>query len=316
MARRKPESKPDKRRRRGRRRTARPVLLLAVFLVGGLLGWMHMAATVTHVRYADVYLEDLPAAFEGTTLLYISDINIRSSAEAEECSRMMDNLAVLNPDILLLGGDYSAPDLVDGLNGRKQGDSAPAQAFISSLGSFYAPLGKFAVPGEGDEVSALQAAFSDGGVQLLLDGCAAVEKGGAQLVIAGLNDSSARTTPYEQIGGYFTGEECVVVLAHNPSAYIGVRVAEAKGGGAWADMVLCGHTLGGQMRIFGRSLRSLSDEEEHCIAGWYYGDDLPMLVSQGLGCRGAKMRLGTQSEIWMITLRRPTAQEKYKLPTF
>lgn len=316
MARRKPAAKPNKKQVRGRRRKVRPALLLAVLLVGGLFGWMRMGAEITHVRFAQVYLQDLPAAMDGTTLLYISDINIRSTTEAAACCRMMDKLSALNPDMLLLGGDYSAPTLLEGLNGNEKGDAAPAADFISSLAGFSAPLGKFAVLGEADEAAVLLNAFSAAGVQLLQDGCAEIERNGARLVIAGLSDASAKTTPYEQIGANFTGDECVLVLAHNPSAYIGVRVAEARGGGAWADMVLCGHTLGGQMRLFGRNLRSLSEEEARCISGWYYADDLPMLVSQGLGCRGAKLRLGTQSEVWMITLKRPSARQDYNLTTF
>ena len=58
---------------------------------------------------------------------------------------------------------------------------------------------------------------------------------------------------------------------------------------------------------------SMPEEEARCIAGWYYEDDLPMLVSQGLGCKTAKLRLGTRSEVWHITLRRPQARTLPKL---
>ena len=113
-----------------------------------------------------------------------------------------------------------------------------------------------AVNGEND-IFDLSASFQRAGVQHLSDACAVVEKDGAQLVIAGLGDASAGRTPYEEIGGYFNGEECVIAVAHNPSAYIGIRVAEARGGGPWADMVLAGHNLGGQIKLFGKTMRSL-----------------------------------------------------------
>ena len=38
-----------------------------------------------------------------------------------------------------------------------------------------------------------------------------------------------------------------------------------------------------------------------------------MLVSQGVGCSGVQLRLGTTSEVWLLTLRRP---EKLDLPDF
>ena len=105
----------------------------------------------------------------------------------------------------------------------------------------------------------------------------------------------------------------MIALTHNPSGYIGVRVAEARSGGAWADLVLAGHTLGGQIKAFGRTIYTLPESEARCLGGWYYAGDLPMLVSQGVGCSGVQLRLGTTSEVWLLTLRRP---EKLELPDF
>ena len=55
----------------GRRRIALAAVLLVVALVGALFGWMALQARVTHVRKAVVYLDDLPSALDGTTLLYV-----------------------------------------------------------------------------------------------------------------------------------------------------------------------------------------------------------------------------------------------------
>lgn len=313
MARRKNTQKPQKNRQRGRRKAVLPAVLLAFLIFGGIFGWMGANAHITRLKYAQVYLEDLPAAFEGTKVLYISDINIRNDLDSAASIRLMKKLGDLQPDMLLLGGDYTANTLLEVLNGAEAAESSRAGAFIESLASFFAPMGKFAVPGDMDNAETLAPMFAQSGVQLLQDGCAAVERGGEKLVIAGLNDAGAKTTPYEQIGGYFNGEECVIALAHNPSAYVGIRVAEARGGGAWADMVLSGHTLGGQIQIAGRTLRTYSEEEARCIGGWYYTDDLPMLVSGGLGCQGAKLRMGSESEVWMLTLHRPRQKTLPKL---
>lgn len=319
MARGKSRGKFQKKQVRGRRKSALPALLIALLLaIGGLMGWMWGAAHLTHLRRADLYLPDLPAAFDGTTLLYLSDIDIRNDADSAAAQKLMRKMAQLRPDVLVLGGDYSACTLLESLNGISGGSTAKAADFISCLADFPAALGKFAVAGENDDPAALLPMFAASGVQLLEDECAVVKKGGEQLVIAGLSDSSRNRTPYEQIGGYFSGEECVIAVTHNPAGYVGVRVAEARGGGAWADAVLSGHTLGGQIRLLGRTLRNLPEAEKRCIAGWYYGDDLPMLVSQGLGCKGAMLRLDSESEAWLITLRKPGAihQEQYFLPKF
>ena len=304
--------KPEKNRKRkagcGRRRIALAAALLVAMMIGGLFGWMALQARVTHVRKAVVYLEDLPSALDGTTLLYVSDLNIRGAGDARRTQRLMRKLNELQPDVMLLGGDYYGGKILDGDPNADENGQAAALDFLRSLRSFDAPLGKYAVAGEQDRVlTGLKDAMSEGGVMLLDDECATILKDGAQLVLAGLSDVSEKRTPYADIGGYFDGSECVISLTHNPSGYIGVRVAEARSGGAWADLVLAGHTLGGQIRAFGRTIYTLPEAEARCLGGWYYAGDLPMLVSQGVGCSGVMLRLGSQSEVWLLTLQRPEA---------
>lgn len=306
----KAKSKPKMVRRRSKGAFCATLAALALLL---FFAWMWINAHIIHLRYAEINLKDLPAAFDGTTLLYISDLNIQNASDDHACAKLIKKLSALNVDMLLLGGDYTADSAIEIINGSQAEHSERANGFISSLAEFSAPMGKYAVAGENDDVQTLQAKFASSGVQLLSDACVQVEKNGAQLVIAGLSDVSGKQTPYEEIGSYFTGDECVIALSHNPSAYVGVRVAEARNGGAWADLVLSGHNLGGQIKIGKRTIRTMSDAEARCLAGWYYADDLPLLVSQGLGCKAAKLRLGTQSEIWHITLRRPQNQT---LPDF
>lgn len=304
----KAKRKPGRKRyARGQRRVL-PALLVAFVLLGGLFGWMSLSAALVRVCPAEVYLPDLPAQFDGTTILYISDVNIRNATDAAASERLIRKLEVLQPDLLMLGGDYSAGTVLDALNKTEDvGDAEHAREFIQSLVNFPAKLGKFAVYGEADGDDVL-GAFAMAGVQLLQDGYVSIEKDGARLTVAGLRDASENSTNYDEIGRTFRSDECVLVLAHNPLSYTRIRMAEAQNGGAWADLVLSGHTLGGQIKLFGRMLRPFSEEEARRIAGWYYRDDLPILVSQGLGCRGAKLRLGTRSEVWLITLRRPSWQ--------
>lgn len=300
----------ERKRRRGLSRWL-PAFLI-VLLVGGCFGWMHFQARLTHLKQAQVYLEDLPEEMDGTTLLYLSDLNIRSASDRRAGMRLMQQLSRLEPDLLVLGGDYSAPDLLDELNGSEGNAQGVAAEFIRGLSDFPAKLGKYAVTGENDAANVeLEEAFAEAGIEYLEDRCAVVEKNGSELVLAGLSDAQQGKTPYTEIGRYFSGKECVIAIAHSPASYVDIRVNEARGGGAWADLVLSGHTLGGQLKLFGRTLRSYPDEVARCIGGWYYVDDLPMLVSEGVGCEGAMLRLGTQSEVWLLTLR---CTQDFELP--
>ncbi len=296
------KKKAKKRRPLGQRLALGFFLFMAVALAS-LCAWMYIQAHILHLCRAQLYLPDLPEAFDGTKLLFLSDFNLRTEVDERACARLLDRLSPLEPDLLILGGDYVSDD--------KKGFS---EIFKNSLASFPASMGKFAVAGEIDkDTELLENAMTSAGVQLLNDACVAVERSEDKLILSGLSDITQTRTPYEEMGSYFSGDECVLVFAHNPSAYVGVRVAEARNGGPWADAVFSGHTLGGQIRLFGRTLRNMPEAEARCLGGWYYSDDLPLLVSQGVGCRDVNLRLGSRSEAWLITLCCPQ-QAEVELP--
>ena len=279
--------------------------LLAVLLCA-FFGWMHLQARVTHLRPAEVYLPDLPAAFDGTTLLYISDFKLQSQSDAAAAKRLMQHLSELQPDLLLLGGDYCANGAIDTLNGTKN-DTLPDYAadFIASLSTFPAKLGKFAIAGDADgDLQSLAASFNAAGVGCLADSAAGVSKDGAQIYIAGITDPVLNRGGSARLSRDFRADQCVIALSHNPAGYKDIRVAEVPGGGAWADLVLSGHTLGGQISIFGRTLRSFSDDELRTLSGWFYPNDLPLLVSNGLGCDAVHLRLNSESQVHLITLHK------------
>lgn len=279
-----------------RRRAA----LLLVGMLLALLGWMHFSASIVHVRRATVHLRDLPQAFAGTTVLYCSDIDLCGSFGASRMNRIFDQLRALEPDLLLLGGDYVSPTLLQRLN-QKSASLSDADAFLNALSDFPAALGKFAITGENDGgTDQLRAALDGTGVDVIDNSLAIVQREGAAIGIVGVGDNAAALS---EIAGGVRADQCVIALAHSLDKLVDIRVCEAAGGGVWADLVLAGHTHGGQIRLFGKSVLSLNAQEKQRIAGWY-PDTLPMLVTTGIGCEGVNLRFGTQAEVWLITLER------------
>lgn len=270
---------------------------LAVLGVGAL----HMNARIVHVRYANVKLEDLPDSFDGTKVLFASDFDLCGLNTAANMDRLFSELQSLHPDLLLLGGDFASPSLLDRLNGRTgANENQSRREFFEAIADFHAPLGKLAVSGENDGGSdALNMAMLNSGVELI-DGTVCVISNGTDAIgVAGIGES---TGDLSGIAGRLKESQCVIALMHSPSRVVDVQIAEAKGGGQWADLALAGHTHGGQLQIAGRSLLSLDETEKRCIGGWY-SEGAPLLVTEGVGCEGVNLRLGSQAEVWLITLR-------------
>ena len=283
-------------------------LILALFLLLAIASTavgMRIAANVVHVRHTDVYLQDLPAGFDGTTVLFISDPDILSDSSLGSVRKLMRRLQALKPDLLILGGDYTADPLLDTLNRGGDAFEDPdktrrAADFFESLSEFIAPMGKYAVlSGEDPDRDELAEAARAGSVRILQDEVCPVTRGGDRIYLAATGTSS----DLSDIAGRVSGRDCVIACAHSCSALTGIQIAEADGGGQWADLALFGGSHGGQIRIGKRTLVAMNDRELQYPGGWYTENGLKLLVSEGLGCESVRMRLGTCSEVHFLTLR-------------
>lgn len=280
-------------------------LVLALALLVGLAA---INADIVRVKRATVVLTDLPAAFDGTKLLYVTDIDLCGSNTPEKCARLFDQLQSLNPDILLLGGDYTSVSLFDRLNQPDPGyvqESAGArarQSFFHYINGFQAPLGKFAIaaPEDGDR-ELLRAHMEEQGLTPLFNMPTELRKGDASLWIVGISCNSSGAS---RAGLSFKKSDCVISALYSPELLPQLMTGEASDGGRWTDLVLTGHTHGGQVLLFGKSVLSLTSREKRYLSGWKLDSGVPILISQGLGCEGANLRLGTEPEVWLVTLKK------------
>ena len=300
----------------------RPWALLAFLVVAALLlatcGYMFVKARTVHIRYATVWLEDLPEAFDGKRILYMSDIDLQGANRPSSAKKLLSRLNALEPDMLLLGGDYATSSLLERLNSGGGTSQASLErqvddrsAWMASLADFTPSLGKYAVAGEADQLpEALRLSMDSANIKLLEDNGIVLTQNDQKLAIVGLKDAGAEPRSPAKLAAKVRKGDCVIVLAHNPTAFVGIQTAEASDGGPWADLVLSGHTHGGQIMFFGRSVFTLEEYEQKYLSGWRRENGVAMLTSCGVGCVGANLRLGTEAEVHMITLRRgsPPAQ--------
>jgi predicted MPP superfamily phosphohydrolase len=292
---------------RKRRRGAAKVAAAALLCILLFLGYMYVQSRIVFVRYATVSMRDLPPAFDGMTILFASDIDVKGEGEARAAAKLFDRLALLEPDMLLLGGDYAGASLFSRLNGDEtDADLVPARhAFLTSLKDFPAPLGKYAVAAADDMLpEQLRGSMDAAGIRLLLDDSAEIHRGDAGVSVVGLLPGSAKTA---SLAGRFSGGDCVIALMHSPAEFARAVTSDARDGGAWADLMLAGRTHGGQMVVAGRTLLTLTEHERRCLAGWRKEEDAFLLTTQGVGCEAIDLRLNTEAEVHLITLKRAEA---------
>lgn len=313
-----------------KKRGAKAKLLLSaafLLLMALLIAVMALSARVVHVRHTDVYLQDLPAGFDGITILYVSDIDLLSESTFRATRRLFQRMQALKPDVLLLGGDYTSETLLSILN--RQGDVSAENSnreialrneFFRALETFSAPMGKYAVRAQADpSVDVLEAAMAASQITLLQDEAIPLYSGAERIYLVGLAPFAEDSAALSGMSGQFSAVDCVVVAAHSAGSFSAIQIAEASDGGTWADLVLCGHSHGGQIRFGDRTLVQLTNRERQYLAGWYVENGVKLLVSQGLGCEGVALRLGSAPEANLLTLRKgepPLSAENVSRETF
>ena len=209
--------KKRKDKKAARRSAGRVLAALLLTAAALLLAAMTIWGGFVTLECTDLPLRDLPSAFDGVKIVYISDIHLTTFNSLSKVKSLFRRLEKLKPDLLLLGGDYTGNDLVR-MAANIGDDSAYDAAMIDlrdlfflSLSEFDTSLGKFAVAGDMDNLlersagTALEDAAALGGVTLLRDKAARVVKDGQTLTVVGVDElahgASGRAHARGGIGG-------------------------------------------------------------------------------------------------------------------
>ena len=257
-------------------------MLLAVLMI--LFAMVQGTRPPVVVRH-EVVVPELPSELDGTTLVSLSDLHLGSQLGPDWLAERVLQVQALQPDIIVLLGD----------NFEGHGEFDPA--LLPVLSEFRAKFGVYAVTGNhehfSDTITAIE--FTEQvGVQWLRNRCLQIAPG---LSLAGVDDLSMHwrngndgdmVTPV--IEGCDEGAK--VLFSHSP---LQVKQAAAAG----ADLMLSGHTHGGQIWPFGYLVQRVYPY----LVGRYEIDGMSLIIGRGAGLWGPRMRLWHPAEIVVITLR-------------
>lgn len=269
--------------------------LIAVFVVIIVLLAYGYAETyrieVKEYAFADL---DLPAAFEGTRIVLVTDIHRGPFLSQDRVRALVERVNALAPDLVLLGGDYVF-----------MGTEYAASCF-EELARLKAPLGCIAVLGnhdygdykKGEDGPALVVqAAADAGITMLRDQGLWIEEQGERICIAGVKDYSVDKPSLAATLEDTGQDDFVLLLSHNPD------LAEKLPQGA-VDLMLAGHTHGGQITVLGLWAPYVpSDCGQKYRTGLVETELTTVIVSNGIGTSTVPpVRLLARPQIVVITL--------------
>jgi predicted MPP superfamily phosphohydrolase len=245
------------------------------------------------VNQSELEIPNWPRALSGTRVALLSDLHIGSPFWS--LARLKELVARVNaeqPDLILLGGDYS-------INGVVGGRFVPIEPIAAELRELHAPLGVVAVLGNHDCWNGGQrtrAALEANGIHVLADEVLRIDARGTAFFVLGIADIEVRTRSAKATLDLAPPDVPLLALVHEPDIFAKMD--------ARASLTLAGHTHGGQVRlpILGRPIVP-SGFGQRYAAGHVVENGRHLFVTTGLGTSIYPVRFRVPPEIALLTLR-------------
>lgn len=243
-------------------------------------------AETLSIEQVAIDLKRLPKTLDGFRIVHLSDIHHSPFTDLAHISRAVEMSNQLKPDMFVLTGDFVShePEYI-----------APAAEVLGRLESEF---GTFACLGNHDhwtDAALVTSSLRDNGIRVLINEGFRFTARGASVWLCGVDDYMVGKTDLRAaLRGSFP-DEMKLLLAHNPK--ILNRAARAS-----VDLILSGHTHGGQIKLRDDEKRILPRRRKFA-SGLYRRKDAQIYITRGIGTVVVPMRYGCPPEISVIELR-------------
>ncbi|MEK7689203.1 MAG: metallophosphoesterase [Deltaproteobacteria bacterium] len=242
------------------------------------------------VEKKTVAINILPQVFEGFRICQLTDIHHSPFVGIKFIEKVVEEANTLKPDLMVLTGDY-----VD--DSHKYIEPA-----VSALRKLKSPNGIMAVLGNHDHwagVELTKDVFNKYRVPVITNSNKLIEIKDKAICIAGVGDFMEGTQDLKAAFHGVSNDISRILLSHNPD------YAEVMSKTERVDLVLAGHTHGGQVRLpFSIAPVTMSKYGQKYTGGLVRLPHTQVYVSRGIGVVGFPIRFNCPPEITLITLTR------------
>ena len=267
-----------------RQRTLKLFFILT--MIFSIISLIHIGESFVmgrNIRFHEINFihENIPADLIGYRIAFMADFH---AIIDEAMGGVINELNNRNIDLLLLGGDFSTRQ------NRYQGT-------LREIGQAQTTDGIFGVEGNHDDYRLLFAAMEAKGMIPLDNSGVQVRDG---LFLGGVRDMWNRDAIIYEAIENASPNDFVILVTHNPD----VVMAQSTAG---IDLILAGHTHGGQITFFGFPFYlwrgSITQYGTRFGRGFAKSaDGVDIFVTTGVGCYYNHPRIFARPEVVIITL--------------
>lgn len=258
-----------------------------------------------------LYYDNLPTAFDGYRLAFISDIHIGSMIDAvDELNEIVETINSTGVDAVFFGGDI--------INVHHSELSEP---ILKELSRLKARDGVFMVLGNHDtgayvknsnlstreaNKAALSGKMSGAGWVLLRDSTVYIHCAADSIAVTGIDYNeellkykhsldAVKGVSFERIYGNVNNSVFNITISHLPQLWHSLCDS------GYSDLTLSGHIHAMQFKLGSISPAKLMYKE---WSGLYEKEKGKLYINDGIGCVGFLARIGARPEITLIELRK------------
>jgi predicted MPP superfamily phosphohydrolase len=232
----------------------------------------------------DVHLGGLPGTFAGYRILHISDLHLDMAPDFPHA--LAAAVQGLQYDLCVITGDFRANTF--GPWGAAMDGMRQVREHLN--GEVYGILGNH-------DTIRMVPALESMEIRMLLNERAVIRRGDDCIYLAGIDDPHFyRADNLEKAAGPIPGDVVSILLAHSPEIYRHAAHADF-------DLMLCGHTHGGQICLPGGLplMCNARCPRAFCRGAWRY-EGLQGYTSTGSGACVVDVRLNCPPEITLHRL--------------
>ncbi len=250
------------------------------------------------IREQTIQIDNWPQPLDGLRIAVLSDIHVDNWFITEKKLRtIVERTNQLQPELIVILGDYISSD------GWVTSRVEP-EVFGAVLKDLRAPLGVYSVLGNHDwwyGGMRVRRGLEQNGIKVLEDESAKVDARGTSLWLVGLADLWTRPQRIADAVATVPEGQPLIALTHNPDIFPNVPQR--------AQLVLAGHTHGGQVRfpIIGPVIES-SEYGDRWVRGHVFADNHHLFVTTGIGTSIVPVRFGLPPEIVLLTIKQDPAR--------
>ena len=221
-------------------------------------------------------------------IIQISDLHIKEVRSFHKS--IAKKINDLNPDYVFITGDS-----LDATEKIKELD-----AFLNLI---TISIPKFAITGNWEywgnvDLDKLKEVYSNHNCKLLINQNEVIRKNTRIISIIGVDDLVGGNADFRKACQNLPETDTNIVLTHCPQHR---DIIDNEKENLKIDLVLSGHTHGGQINIFGYAPFTPQGSGRY-IKGWYKNDKSKMYVSKGVGTSILPIRFGSRAEIVEIDI--------------